>query len=92
MATSPRSIRWPGARPRRSWPWAACCSWASGWRAPAGLADPRGAWLAERGFGASELAQVTCPIGLPGIAGKEPAVIAAGVAAQLLQRRDAGPA
>lgn len=43
--------------------------------------------LAERGFGESELARVTCPIGLPGIAGKEPAVIAASVAAQLLQRR-----
>ncbi|HEY0884167.1 MAG TPA: xanthine dehydrogenase accessory protein XdhC, partial [Ramlibacter sp.] len=43
--------------------------------------------LAERGFSQSELAQVTCPIGLPGIAGKEPAVIAAAVAAQLLQRR-----
>lgn len=43
--------------------------------------------LAERGFGEPELAQVTCPIGLPRIAGKEPAVIAASVAAQLLQRR-----
>ena len=46
--------------------------------------------LADRGFGESELAQVTCPIGLPGIAGKEPAVIAASVAAPLLQRRHAG--
>ena len=43
--------------------------------------------LADRGFTESELAQVTCPIGLTGIAGKEPAVIAASVAAQLLQRR-----
>ena len=43
--------------------------------------------LAERGFAETELAQVTCPIGLAGIAGKEPAVIAASVAAQLLQRR-----
>ncbi|HWI83233.1 xanthine dehydrogenase accessory protein XdhC [Ramlibacter sp.] len=43
--------------------------------------------LEQRGFGAAELAQVTCPIGLPGIAGKEPAVIGASVAAQLLQRR-----
>jgi xanthine dehydrogenase accessory factor len=34
-----------------------------------------------------ELAQITCPIGLPGIAGKEPEVIAASVAAQLLQFR-----
>jgi len=45
--------------------------------------------LAERGFSQEELAHVTCPIGLPGIAGKEPEVIAVGVAAQLLQRRDA---
>jgi xanthine dehydrogenase accessory factor len=41
--------------------------------------------LDERGFSAEELAQVTCPIGLPGITGKEPEVIAVSVAAQLLQ-------
>ena len=41
--------------------------------------------LAARGFSAEELAQVTCPIGLPGIKGKEPEVIAVSVAAQLLQ-------
>jgi len=41
--------------------------------------------LEERGFGHQELAQVTCPIGIPGIAGKEPEVIAVAVAAQLLQ-------
>ena len=41
--------------------------------------------LAERGFAPHELAQVTCPIGVPGITGKEPAVIAVAVAAQLLQ-------
>lgn len=41
--------------------------------------------LAERGFSPDELARVTCPIGLPGITGKEPAVIAASVAAQILQ-------
>lgn len=40
--------------------------------------------LAERGHSPEQLAQVTCPIGLPGIAGKEPAVIAVAVAAQLL--------
>ena len=40
--------------------------------------------LTERGFGDDELAHVTCPIGLPGITGKEPAVIAASVVAQLL--------
>ncbi len=43
--------------------------------------------LEERGFSADELAHVTCPIGLPGVAGKEPEVIAASVAAQLLQFR-----
>lgn len=37
--------------------------------------------LAERGLDAARL---TCPIGLPGIPGKEPAVIAAATAAQLL--------
>jgi xanthine dehydrogenase accessory factor len=41
--------------------------------------------LEERGFTAEELAHVTCPIGLAGIAGKEPEVIAVSVAAQLLQ-------
>ncbi|MDI1239852.1 MAG: xanthine dehydrogenase accessory protein XdhC [Polaromonas sp.] len=40
--------------------------------------------LEARGFSAEELAQVTCPIGLPGISGKEPEVIAVAVAAQLL--------
>jgi xanthine dehydrogenase accessory factor len=45
--------------------------------------------LEERGFLPEELAQVTCPIGLPGIAGKEPEVIAASVAAQLMQSRKA---
>jgi xanthine dehydrogenase accessory factor len=41
--------------------------------------------LEERGFTDDELARVTCPIGLPGIRGKEPEVIAASVAAQILQ-------
>ena len=41
--------------------------------------------LEERGFSGEELARVTCPIGIPGIAGKEPEVIAVAVAAQLLQ-------
>jgi xanthine dehydrogenase accessory factor len=43
--------------------------------------------LQARGFTPAELAQVSCPIGLPGIEGKEPAVIAVAVAAQLLMRR-----
>ena len=47
--------------------------------------------LEHRGFAAAEIAHVTCPIGIPGITGKEPAVIAAGVAAQLLLRRSASP-
>lgn len=38
-----------------------------------------------RARGIEDLARMTCPIGLPGIAGKEPAVIAASVCAQLLQ-------
>lgn len=41
--------------------------------------------LAERGFADAEFARITCPIGLPGIHGKEPEVIAIAVAAQLLQ-------
>ena len=41
--------------------------------------------LAERGFTEAECQQVTCPIGVPGITGKEPEVIAVAVAAQLLQ-------
>lgn len=41
--------------------------------------------LLERGFAQAEIDRITCPIGLPGIHGKEPEVIAASVAAQLLQ-------
>ena len=41
--------------------------------------------LEARGFTAGEMDRVTCPIGLPGITGKEPEVIAVAVAAQLLQ-------
>ena len=41
--------------------------------------------LRRRGFSEAELGQVTCPIGVPGIPGKEPEVIAVAVAAQLLQ-------
>jgi xanthine dehydrogenase accessory factor len=40
--------------------------------------------LESRGFTPAEVSRVTCPIGLPGIAGKEPGVIAIAVAAQLL--------
>ena len=56
-----------------------------------GLIGSRTKWatfrhrLEARGFGAEELARITCPIGVPGITGKEPEVIAVAVAAQLLQ-------
>ena len=40
--------------------------------------------LRERGIGNARIDAMVCPIGLPGIAGKAPAVIAASVAAQLL--------
>ncbi len=41
--------------------------------------------LEDRGFSAQEIERITCPIGVPGITGKEPEVIAVAVAAQLLQ-------
>ncbi len=41
--------------------------------------------LEDRGFSAEEIGHITCPIGVPGILGKEPEVIAVSVAAQLLQ-------
>jgi len=56
-----------------------------------GLIGSRTKWatfqprLLARGFTPSELAHVTSPIGVPGISGKEPDVIAIAVAAQLLQ-------
>jgi xanthine dehydrogenase accessory factor len=43
--------------------------------------------LEARGFAAEEIARITCPIGVPGVVGKEPEVIAASVAAQLMQGR-----
>lgn len=43
--------------------------------------------LEARGFAEAEITKVTCPIGVPGVVGKEPEVIAAAVAAQLMQRR-----
>ena len=57
-----------------------------------GLIGSRTKWatfrhrLQERGFTAAEIDHITCPIGLPGISGKEPEVIAIAVAAQLLLR------
>ena len=43
--------------------------------------------LLERGFTQAEIAHITCPIGVAGVPGKEPEVIAIAVAAQLLQQR-----
>jgi xanthine dehydrogenase accessory factor len=40
----------------------------------------------ERGIAPETIARIICPIGIPGIAGKEPEVIAVAVVAQLLQR------
>lgn len=42
----------------------------------------------HHGIAPDVIARMTCPIGVPGISGKEPEVIAIGVAAQLLQQSD----
>jgi xanthine dehydrogenase accessory factor len=58
-----------------------------------GLIGSRTKWatfrhrLEARGFGADELDFVTSPIGVAGVVGKEPEVIAVAVAAQLMQLR-----
>jgi xanthine dehydrogenase accessory factor len=44
--------------------------------------------LEARGFSAQELAQVTSPIGLPGLRDKRPEVIAVSVATQLMSLPD----
>ncbi len=43
--------------------------------------------LRERGYGAACIARMHCPIGVPGVVGKEPEVIAVAVAAQLMGLR-----
>jgi xanthine dehydrogenase accessory factor len=43
--------------------------------------------LAARGVPRERLAAITCPIGVPGVEGKEPEIIAVAVAAELLQLR-----
>ncbi|MBL8288133.1 MAG: xanthine dehydrogenase accessory protein XdhC [Rubrivivax sp.] len=48
--------------------------------------------LAERGIAEEVLARITCPIGLPGIEGKEPEVIALAAVAQLMQAAGAAAA
>lgn len=58
-----------------------------------GLIGSRTKWatfrhrLEQRGFTAAELDAVHCPIGVPGIAGKQPAVVAVSALAQLLQTK-----
>ncbi|MFG6430394.1 xanthine dehydrogenase accessory protein XdhC [Roseateles sp. LYH14W] len=58
-----------------------------------GLIGSRTKWasfrqrLQARGFTEADLAQVVCPIGVPGLAGKQPAVIAVAVLAQVLALR-----
>lgn len=52
-----------------------------------GSATKRARFLSRfeaRGLGPAQTGRLTCPIGLPGIAGKEPAVLAVSVVAQLL--------
>jgi xanthine dehydrogenase accessory factor len=59
-----------------------------------GLIGSKSKWAAfthrleARGFAADEIARITCPIGVPGVVGKEPEVIAAAVAAQLMTLRE----
>lgn len=48
--------------------------------------------LSERGVGQAALERMACPIGLPGITGKAPGVVAIAVAAQLLAVATAQPA
>jgi xanthine dehydrogenase accessory factor len=48
--------------------------------------------LRQRGIGAAMLARMNCPIGVPGIPGKQPAQIAIAAVAQLLQAAAAQPA
>jgi xanthine dehydrogenase accessory factor len=45
--------------------------------------------LRDRGFAPALIERIVCPIGVPGIAGKQPEVIAVAVVAQLLQRAGA---
>ncbi len=57
-----------------------------------GSATKRATFLARlrrRGLADNQLARITCPIGLPGIVGKAPAVIAASVASQMLMMHPA---
>ncbi|HEU5485069.1 MAG TPA: xanthine dehydrogenase accessory protein XdhC [Microlunatus sp.] len=61
-----------------------------------GLIGSRAKWsrfqvnLSREGHDPQRIAMISCPIGLPGIAGKEPAVIAVSVAAALMQTLRSG--
>lgn len=44
--------------------------------------------LREKGFADEEIQRITCPIGVPGISGKQPEVIAVAAAAQLLKQSE----
>ena len=64
----------------------------AGWLGLIGSATKRARFerrLAERGLGDAARTQMVCPIGLPGITGKAPPVVAMAVAAQLLQQAGA---
>jgi xanthine dehydrogenase accessory factor len=47
-------------------------------------------WFAQRGMAREVIERITCPIGVPGISGKQPEVIAVAVVAQLLQNMEVG--
>ncbi|HWH84963.1 MAG TPA: XdhC family protein, partial [Burkholderiaceae bacterium] len=44
----------------------------------------------QRGLAPQVIARMTCPIGVEGVAGKEPEVMAVAIVAQLLQRLPQG--
>lgn len=59
-----------------------------GWFGLIGSATKRARFehrFAQRGIAAATVARMVCPIGVPGVSGKEPEVIAVAVVAQLLQ-------
>jgi xanthine dehydrogenase accessory factor len=64
-----------------------------GWLGLIGSATKRARFehrFVERGIAPESIGRMACPIGLPGIAGKEPAVLAVAVVAQLLALQPGG--
>lgn len=64
-----------------------------GWFGLIGSATKRARFehrLAQRGIAPATVARMVCPIGVPGVDGKEPEVIAVAVVAQLLQASSGG--